>query len=84
MSLVPVAGSLLSGFLGVIGSIIGQVADATSGSSDKYELIQAIREVVRTENDRQSAEVAASTFINGYNYLESLDPLALGSMRPKT
>lgn len=80
LKLIPVIGPGLSVFTSIVSSIIDATGRGMSTSKplDTLALVDSIREVVRSENDRQTAQSAAATFANGYNYLSSLNPDALG------
>nr|WP_236778843.1 hypothetical protein [Agromyces seonyuensis] len=60
------------------GAIAAYLADGIARSepanplSDPAKYMDAIREIVRAENDRQTAEEAASIFINADTYLRSI------------
>lgn len=80
MKFIPIVGTAFSGLLSITANLADTFAKGIAGTpqNDPLALISAIREVVRAENDRQTAENAASTFINGTNYLNRLDPTSIG------
>lgn len=80
MKVIPVVGTVFSGILAIAANLADTLSKATSVSfqNDPLAFLTAIREVVRSENNRQTAESAASTFINGFTYLNSIDANNLG------
>ncbi|WP_419694847.1 hypothetical protein ACN2CC_32045 [Mesorhizobium muleiense] len=79
IKLIPIAGTAISGLLGIVTNVLDVASKAhASSQQDQQAMLSAIREIVHSENDRQTAESAASTFINADTYLNSLDPNDFG------
>ena len=78
MKFMPGVGTAVSGLLAVTSNIADALGRATTSSKLSHDALvsavkEAVKDVVRSENDRQTAENAASTFTNAANYLSSLD-----------
>ena len=82
IKMIPIVGTVISGLLNISANVIDAAVKGTAGSSsqlqDPEKFKEAVREVVRSENNRQTAEDAASTFMNATTYLANLDPTDLG------